>query len=117
MDGELTRLDAALIDGGSYVVTVCGSIDGPSSQRLRDTVIPLAAGSDARLILDLTRASHLDRAAVGSLAAAAEIARTGGGELWLVGARRPVLDLFAGWGVDHLFVRAATLTEAMAAAS
>lgn len=115
MDGELTRLEAAIIHDGSYLVTVSGPVEGPGSKRLRDTLVPLAAGGDARVILDLTRAGHLDREAVGSLAAAAEIARTAGGELWLVGARRPVLDLFASWGVDHLFVRAATMREAMAA--
>ena len=106
-------MNAAELGSGSFLVSVSGPLEADAVALLRDALIPLVATRDAHVIVDLSSAAHLDRAAVASLAAAAEIADTGGGTLGLVGVRTPVGRMFSLWGVDRLFSSAPTLASAL----
>lgn len=99
---------------GRVVVSVAGEIDLLTAPQLhRQLAGPVAAGDP--VIADLDQVGFIDASGLRVLAAAARQARSRGGSLHVVSARRQVWRLFAITGLDRHIPLARSLAEAAAA--
>jgi anti-sigma B factor antagonist len=99
--------------GGVPVVMAPAEIDFSNADWLRATLLKLAAGGQAVLIVDMSRTRFCDSTGVRVLARAHQRMAAEGGELRLVSATG-VLRIFAVTGLDLVIPHFASLDEALA---
>lgn len=98
------RVEATELDGGAYVVSAHGPLDGRVAGLLRDVLVPLAAADGAAVYLDLTDAHGLDGDALAIVGIAAHLASRRGERLILLSRSDSLVETLREWGLDQ-FVR------------
>src|SRR3954471_2196540 len=68
----MSEISSESMPGGLSIVAVSGAADSAAGPELRDAIEAALADPDARLIVDLTYATFLDSAMLGTLAAGYE---------------------------------------------
>jgi anti-sigma B factor antagonist len=104
------------VDGWT-VVTVAGEVDVAAGPELREELVPLIEGGAHRLVIDLEPVDFIDSTGLGVLVGAVRRARAADGDVRLVCTNPRILKIFGVTGLDQVFVIAATVDEAVAAAA
>ncbi len=96
------------------VVVPDGDLHADSGAELRRTLKDLLGKGEARLIVDMSRVTHIDSAAWGELAMAAKRARAARGELRLCGLNGEMLGIFTMIRLSQVMAVYPTRESAMA---
>jgi anti-anti-sigma factor len=111
--GSETRVEAAEVAHGTFVVTAGGPFADGAAGRLRDTLFPLAAADGAEVLLDLDHAYGVDAAAFDVIASAARLAQRRGHRLRIVTRDRALRSRITGCGLGEFVDLSLTLGEAI----
>jgi len=89
------------------ILEVEGALRAPLTSELRQSVRELLVRGERRILLDLSRLSHLDAAGVGELVGAFNTTNAAGGVLQIAHARGRVRQLLQAAGVLQLLTAGA----------
>ena len=109
------RFYAESLDDSTALVAVNGELDLANTRELRRCVETALGEGRARIVVDLTEASHIDSSGLAELITATQRARDMGGALGLVVTSHPLTRTLEIRGVDGLLPTAPTRAEAIAA--
>lgn len=106
-------MDIEILDrNGAQVVMVAGDIDGSTSPRLEQAIMPLLRET-AALVLDLGRTTYMSSAGLRVLLLIHREARARRARLALAGVRRDIQEVMASTGFLGFFALRDTIEEAM----
>jgi anti-sigma B factor antagonist len=94
---------ASIIEPEPGHLALEGAIDRRLAPRLRDQLRRSLSRRPPRLLINLTRATAIDSAALAVLIEAMERARSYGGRLILYGIHEPLQTVLHGARLDHVF--------------
>ncbi len=100
---------------GWQVLTLAGEIDVATAPRLRDRLVQLITDGPPRLVVDMSGLSFIDSMGLGALVSGLKRARAHDGDLRLAGASDHVAKVLAITRLDHAFLVADSVDEALAA--
>ena len=99
---------------GWAVARIGGEIDIASAPRLREQLIAVITGGQARLVLDLEHVTFLDSTGLGVIVGLLKRARTLGGDLRLVCTQPAVRKVFEVTALDRTMPLAVSTEAALA---
>jgi anti-sigma B factor antagonist len=109
---ELVK-DVRIVSGG-VVVEVTGEVTLDASPRFHARLLEVLDTAPQRLVIDLSKVSHIDSAGVGTLVEVYRRVMSGGGKMFLAGLTPRVRGVFEITKLDRFFPIVASADEAFA---
>jgi anti-anti-sigma regulatory factor len=118
MSAAVDRVVTGRLEDGTYLVSASGELDEPTTRLLVGEIERIAGGVAIRIVIDVTRAGMLDRAAVGELRAVATGVDAPAARIVFVSDHpRALRDLRGEIGNAPILNAERTVTEALASAT
>jgi anti-sigma B factor antagonist len=107
------QVDDQPLDGHAHLISVRGELDMASCALLRRRVDAALADGAARLVVDLSRVTHMDSSGLAELISAQQRTRAGAGGLVLIVTSPMIRRTLEIRGVNQLFTIAASREDAL----
>ena len=111
------QVDDQPLDGEAHLITVQGELDMASCPILRRRVDGALADGPARILIDLSRVTHMDSSGLAELISAQQRTHGGAGGLALIVTSTMIRRTLEIRGVSQLFTIADSREDALAALS